>query len=549
MTQRVWLILLLTSACALLAGLGMDVMDVDAAQYAEISGEMLHRGDWLRITYRGVPYLDKPPLIFWLSAPSIWAFGHTAWAYKLPAMLLTLWGAWAAFGIGKKLFGPEQGRWAALIWLTSLACLSFNQDLRTDAPLTAFVTLSLHALISYTIAPSPRWAILSGLFLGLAMLSKGPIGLIAPLLAIGPPMLLSRDWNPLRRGWWLLALPVIALVLMPMCIGLYQQWGLHGLRFFFWTQSFGRITGENQWQNGAPPWFFAENYLWNALPWTVLGMAALAFALKNLRADLRTHWQRAVPFFGFILVIAALSLSRYKLPHYVYCVYPLLALMLARYLTGVRWPAWLRMAQYGILTLLLMAGLAGALYVFGLQPFALAAIVITLGLAGYLLRQPATTQGQRLAALSILTSAGVWLSLNLGFYPQLSQYQAGVQALKVYRIQPDAAAAPIYGYQQFSLAMDYASGLYIPYISYRDSLAIVAQAFPAAYIYADTTAFADLTALSIPHRSIARFPDFPISRLNLHFLHPQTRGLDPSVHPNAPTRWRYLIRMGSPLVR
>jgi 4-amino-4-deoxy-L-arabinose transferase-like glycosyltransferase len=49
-----------------IAGLFLDVMDVDAAQYASIALEMTQNGSWLQVMHRGTDYLDKPPLLFWL---------------------------------------------------------------------------------------------------------------------------------------------------------------------------------------------------------------------------------------------------------------------------------------------------------------------------------------------------------------------------------------------------------------------------------------------------------------------------------------------------
>ncbi|MEO0008670.1 MAG: hypothetical protein RJA20_2866, partial [Bacteroidota bacterium] len=51
-----------------IAGLFLDIMDVDAAQYASIALEMTQNGSWLQVMHRGADYLDKPPLLFWLSA-------------------------------------------------------------------------------------------------------------------------------------------------------------------------------------------------------------------------------------------------------------------------------------------------------------------------------------------------------------------------------------------------------------------------------------------------------------------------------------------------
>ena len=75
-----------------IAGLFIPVMEVDASQYALMSLELLKSNSVLKFTHLGVNYLDKPPLLFWLSSASIYVFGNTTLAYKLPSFIA----AWAS---------------------------------------------------------------------------------------------------------------------------------------------------------------------------------------------------------------------------------------------------------------------------------------------------------------------------------------------------------------------------------------------------------------------------------------------------------------------
>ena len=71
---------LLGLVVVVLAGLGLDLMEVDAAQYAAMTQEMMHRGDLLHLVFRGADYLDKPPLLFWSAAAS-----HACLLYTSPS--------------------------------------------------------------------------------------------------------------------------------------------------------------------------------------------------------------------------------------------------------------------------------------------------------------------------------------------------------------------------------------------------------------------------------------------------------------------------------
>ncbi|MBK9104117.1 MAG: hypothetical protein IPL92_05995 [Saprospiraceae bacterium] len=81
--------------CVILAGyainLGIDIMEIDAAQYAAIAREMSASGNYLQVYLRGQDYLDKPPLLFWISSLGITILGNTSLAYKiLPVIFLII---------------------------------------------------------------------------------------------------------------------------------------------------------------------------------------------------------------------------------------------------------------------------------------------------------------------------------------------------------------------------------------------------------------------------------------------------------------------------
>ena len=103
-----------------------------------------------------------------------------------------------------------------------------------------------------------------------AMMSKGPIGIVLVGFALGGDFILKREWKSIFKWEWLLLLFIVVLFLLPMTYGLYTQYDLHpekevyglvgpsGVKFFYWTQSFGRVTGESSWKNDAGFFFFFQ---------------------------------------------------------------------------------------------------------------------------------------------------------------------------------------------------------------------------------------------------------------------------------------------------
>ncbi|NJO89861.1 MAG: phospholipid carrier-dependent glycosyltransferase [Chloroflexia bacterium] len=143
---------------------------------------------------------------------------------------------------------------------------------------------------------SKKWKhlILASVGIGAAMMAKGPIALIVPAAAFGTEFLLKRQWRNIFKPQWIVLLVIVAITLIPMSYGLYTQFDLHpektvyssmrpsGLRFFFWTQSFGRITGENYWSNDAGYFYFFHTILWDFQPWILLFIPALILKLRKI---------------------------------------------------------------------------------------------------------------------------------------------------------------------------------------------------------------------------------------------------------------------------
>ena len=349
MSDRNFLLVLLALAVIAAMGAVLDVMEVDAAQYASMARDMMHADDPLQLHYRSAVYLDKPPLLFWLSALSFHLFGIQPWSYKLPSILFAFLGIFATYRFTLLHHDRPVARTAALMFGASAAWVLMTNDVRCDTILTGSVITAIWLGMAWL--EERRWWALVGasVAVGLGMLAKGPMGMMAPALALGGHVALTRRWSALRDPRLLLVPLIVGLMLVPMCIGLYEQHGTHGLRFYFWEQSFGRITGENRWKDDSPFYFFTHELLWQLLPWTV-------FVVLGLRDGLRALFTRSpLPEYaalsGALLVFIAISSSRFKLPHYLYVVLPLFAVMAARAFHTWRGPV-VRHVQLALLLLL-----------------------------------------------------------------------------------------------------------------------------------------------------------------------------------------------------
>lgn len=521
-SKNIFLFVFLSATIVYIAGLFVDVINVDAAQYASISKEMFETGSYLVIKHCGEDYLDKPPLLFWLSALSFKIFGIYNWSYKLPSFLFSLIGVFATYKLALSLYDKRVATLAALILYTTQAIFMFNNDVRTDTLLAAAVITAIWLLHEYTI--NNKWIYLLGgsLFIALGMLAKGPIGLVAPALALGSHWLLKTDWQKILKWQWLFVIVIIMVLLTPMCYGLYKQFGFEGVKFFFWTQSFGRITGENVWKNDAGYFFFLHTFLWSFMPWSVV--AIFAFSNSIWAFITRRTLPEYITLFGFTLVFIALSLSRYKLPHYIFVVFPLMAILTAEVIETqisrsriiTKWLVAIHLiifVAYVILNAILF-------YIFPIENLWFPTIAVGFIFISAYLFYLKLFNG--LVIPLALASIAFNFTMNTHFYPNLMQYQAAKQAATTIKNELPTHAE-IYFYKNKSAAFDFYFKSDVKPIQQSEISQKAAQG-NSFWIYSENPDFKqEFDALNISVKKQYEFDSYKVQLLKLSFLNPATR--------------------------
>ncbi|MEW6658340.1 MAG: glycosyltransferase family 39 protein [Thermodesulfobacteriota bacterium] len=152
------------------------------AMYALIPKEMLASGHWLTATLNGVPYLDKPPLLYWLTILAYKIFGVSEAAARIPTLACTLGEIWLTCLLGRRLFNPRAAWLGGFILLSSIGFFALHLQILTDHLITLFLLASLYFVVRWQEEPRRRWS--TGFYLALAggFMSKGLIGLVFPLL-------------------------------------------------------------------------------------------------------------------------------------------------------------------------------------------------------------------------------------------------------------------------------------------------------------------------------------------------------------------------------
>lgn len=525
------------------AGLFLDIMDIDAAQYAAISKEMFFNHSYLEVYLRGTDYLDKPPFLFWSAVFLFNIFGVHDWVFRLPSLLVTILGVYSTFRFTRIYYPLSTARLAALITAGCQAFFLMNHDVKTDALLTGFVMFSFWQMAEFDSNRKIKHIILAGVGIGLAMLSKGPIALVVPGTAFFFHYLLNRDWKKFIRWQYLLAILVIAIILLPMSYGLYTQFDLHpekvvyelqgpsGLRFFYWTQSFGRITGEIYWDNNPDTFFLVNNFIWSFLPWCLLFFVAFFVSLIDkvkalIKGEKNVEWISTA---GFLLIFIFLSLSRYQLPHYTFVIHPLAAIILASF-TEVRIVnnKFLKKTLSVLMGITITGLLFAGVFMFGVYFKAYYLISFGIVLLGIIistlvLLNRTFPYSTRLILTGVFIISSINIVLNAITYPQMFKYQSGSEISKYVNENskdPDRQSI-IYFQQQYLYSADYYARGKVKLLNEKEEL--IKELIPGqTWIVSDSTHLNELeTFLKIKHQKV--FYSFPVSRLNGRFLNPKTR--------------------------
>jgi 4-amino-4-deoxy-L-arabinose transferase-like glycosyltransferase len=367
LAKRVWFLLFTIIGAFYLWGLGsLPLVGADEPRYAQVAREMLARRDLITPTLGGLPWFEKPPLLYWMMMASFRVFGVNEYAARLGPAICGLLTAVLVYCLGRSVDvltrgkGPDVrdhagadvwnslGCWSALVWLSSLGAIVFSRGASFDIILTMMVTGALACFFAFEVrmhgervpgllASSAAVSeqrrqvlLLCGFyfFIGLSSLAKGLIG---PVLIIGVVALyyLVQLEPPVGRVlksllWGIpLSLAVAAVWYGPMLAH-------HGWRFvdqFFVQHHFARFLS-NKYHHPAPFYFYVPVILSLAWPWTILFGASL-FSAR------RWHWRgktaidrlRIFALLWVALPLIFFSLSESKLIGYILPALPAVALL------------------------------------------------------------------------------------------------------------------------------------------------------------------------------------------------------------------------------
>ncbi|MBI3285984.1 MAG: glycosyltransferase family 39 protein [Burkholderiales bacterium] len=413
-----WLVWLLAVFFATY-GLGSyAILDNNEGLYAEIPREMLRSGDWRHWIIphlNGLAYMEKPPLLYWLTAISFSLFGESEWSARLVPALASLSCVAMLLRFSTRLRRMQAGRLAAAMFVSGLGVTAMSRTLMFDMLLTALLTAAFMSGYVFCTTRQKTALYWSFSMLALALLAKGFVALVLFCAVLGG-YLLTQATSPkdfiCRLTMWLdwrgislflfIAAPwhIVATLTEPLFAWFYFI-NEHVLRFLGKREPHDYYAGA--W------WYYLPRMLVYLFPWSFF-LPVLLFTRSRRPINASLQWFMAC---AWILPVLFFSVSSAKANYYLVAVMPLATLQLAMALedrglserVGLALPGLLLAALFGIVALMLGRSEQGWLASLQIGAQAASSFVRT-----YLLA---------LTGLSVVTAMLAWKSVRVGIFAYL----------------------------------------------------------------------------------------------------------------------------------
>jgi 4-amino-4-deoxy-L-arabinose transferase-like glycosyltransferase len=312
----------------------LSLFDADEPAYAEAAREMLISGDWITPHFNFQPRFDKPILFYWLVALAYKGFGIGEYAARFWSAAFATGLTLSIYLFGRQLLGQRAACIAALAFATNVGTVALARAAVTDMTLTFCMTLALFCFFDVYLATDKtreRLPFAGYVAMALAVLTKGPIGLLLPGLVVGLFLVIRRKAQAtLSRLRLLPGVGLFAVIALPWYLLVLRENGWAFIQGFFMQHHLNRYLGVVSGHVGNPLYFLPVIVL-GFFPWS--GTLPNAFGhlwtiRRRLRAELSER-QELLLFLWLwcVVVVLFFSFSRTKLPSYIFPAVPALALL------------------------------------------------------------------------------------------------------------------------------------------------------------------------------------------------------------------------------
>jgi 4-amino-4-deoxy-L-arabinose transferase-like glycosyltransferase len=309
---------------------GWDLWNPDEPRYAEVAREMVKNGNYLVPHINGHVYPDKPPVFFWLIALCSMPFGDVSAATaRFPSALAALGVIFLTCLLGRRLYNQTVGIFAGFILLSTAQFFWLAVRANIDMTLTLWITLSIYLLYcGYTRERGRHLCyLLAYFFMGLATITKGPVGIAIPLITILLYCITRKQYGQMKKLDLLPGLIIIiataALWLVPACI----LGGNEYTQNILFKQTVGRTV--DSYSHKQPFYYYLENFPADFNPWTLFIPSVVIFFWSRKKQGAQQDLNFPLAWFAGTFIFFSLISGKRNL--YLLPLYPAAAILMARF--------------------------------------------------------------------------------------------------------------------------------------------------------------------------------------------------------------------------
>ena len=300
-----------------------DFTIANELRYLSIADEALRTGSIFTFTNHGVDYADKPPLYFWIIMAGKLIFGKHSMLFLVifsfvPALvILHIMDSWV-----KDRLTQNERLLAQLMLMTGMMFLGPAVFLRMDMLMSMFIVLSLYSFFKmYSGSTKKRYAWLFPVNVFLALFTKGPMGIIVPLVSTLVFLFIKHDLKSTGRYWGWKTLSIIIVLCGLWFAGVYIEGGSKYLENLLFHQTVGRAV--NSFHHVEPFYYYFLSFLYSLAPWSLLiaGVIISGLIKKLTVTDIERFFLVIALSTFAVLSLFSSKLAIYLLPAIPFFVY------------------------------------------------------------------------------------------------------------------------------------------------------------------------------------------------------------------------------------
>lgn len=321
----IYLFLLILCLFIFFNGIGSyGLLDKDEPRYCGCALEMLENNDFIVPKFNFQDRFDKPVLFYWLIAASYKIFGVSDFSSRLPSGICAILCVLFTFYVGKNFFCSAFGFISAMVLASSLEFVLLGRRAATDMTLCLFFSSCLYSLfLGYFVKDTKLkifWVIVSGIFAGLSILTKGPVGILLPLIILSGFLLVRRQMDIKHLKIYFLICLIAVIIALPWYFQVHQITEGRFTDEFLFKHNLNRYTsvvGEHP----GPVWFYIPVLFGGFMPWSFCLIGSL-FLIPRKVFNKSFNKFIAFCFVWFLIIFLFFSVSTTKLATYILLLFP-----------------------------------------------------------------------------------------------------------------------------------------------------------------------------------------------------------------------------------